>query len=426
VLWNLFEFGCNSQRKSTLRKNTLLTVAASVAVAAVVLAASPAQAALFNEVAFINVDGGTNKTDGLLIAVANGQLQIGRDGDGQLFPDDTLPDSEWGGVSGGDSEAPMSNFFAVSFDESGIHRSPGTPDVDEPWSRASAIGNESESTSTTDYDPHVWDTFQSSSTLSADGKSGTVVNTLSATYRHCPIFNVSMEECFAPGDVEYEVVLVATFDYTYPDQFVTVTTDLTLPTGWPMENTRLSWYTDSTLGSEDDGNQFSGTLADGATVAGVVDPETNLIEAVREIPGNPINFYAGNYECPIEDNGADCAPSSDGLWVAENAAFPNEVSTEEDVDNGFGAQRASTYEVGTTSHSFDLLFVDCVEGVESAVACADQGIARTADVVVEDPATLAATGVDQGATSGLVAGGVALLALGALVIARRVRRSNAS
>jgi hypothetical protein len=410
-LWNLFEFGRNSQRKPALRKNTLLTVAASVAIATVVLAASPAQAAFINEVTVINPDGGTNKTDGLLIAVANGQLQIGRDGSGQLFPDDNLPDSEWGG----DSDAPMSNFFALSFDESGIHRSPGTPDVDDPWSRASAIGNESEDTYTDDYNPHVWDTFQSSSTLSADGKSGTVVNTLSATYRHCPIFNVSMEECFAPGDVEYEVVLVVTYDYTYPHYFVTVTTDLTLPAGWPMTNTRLSWYADSTLGSEDDGNQFSGTLADGATVAGVVDPRINLIEAVREIPGNPINYFAGYYGCPIEDSGTDCAPSSDGLWVAENAAFPNEASTEEDVDNGFGAQSTSTYEVGTTSHSFDLLFVDCVEGVESAVACADAGFARTG--------SLAATGVDQGSTGGLIGGGIALLVLGTLVLARRLRRS---
>jgi len=398
-----------------------------VAVAGMVLAASPAQAlpALINDVTVINPDGGTSTTDGLLVTVANGQLQIGRAGGGQLYPDDEVPTTIWGGTSGGETEGPMGNWFGVTFDESRLDRTPGTPDVDVPATVHSAIGSEGGDTYSSEYVPAEWSTFESSSTLSADGKSGSVVNTMRKNYIPCDVFDVVGETCVTPSATHYDVVLVATFKYTYPDQFITVTTDLTLPAGWPGTNTRLSWVTDSTLGAEDSGNQFSGTLTSGVKIAGVVDPAITVIEAVRETAANPINYYAGNYMCPIEDNGSECAPSSDGLWVSGNAVFPNEVSTDEDVDNGFGAQSVSTYDVGTTSHTFDLLFVDCIEGVESAVACAEAGIARTAPAAPA-PAVLAATGVDQGATSGLVAGGLALLALGALVIARRVRRSNAS
>lgn len=153
-------------------------------------AVTPALAGTFGDFTTINSTGGTDETDGLKLDIASGQLQATRNGSGQLYSETAVPDPD-------DADA-MSNYFTVAFTSGGTD-----------YTIAPIGGGEVGY----GYD-FSWESGTSSSNLSDDGKSGTVVNTLTA-------------------DIDgSDVVLEITYTYTYPDLFVNVSTKLTLPSGW--------------------------------------------------------------------------------------------------------------------------------------------------------------------------------------------------
>lgn len=337
-------------------------IASIAAAAAIALTAAPAFAGTFGELSTINPTGGTSLTDGLKVDIASTQIQVLRNGLGQLYSADTLPSP--------DSVGEMSNYFEVSFTDG---------DTDH------VIGESGE------YD---WAAGTSSAVLSSDGKSGTVVNTLTGTY------------------LQDEVSLEVTFVYNYPDQFINVSTKLTLPAGWTFP-TRLHWNTDSTLGGADEGNQFEGTLSSGQTVRGVVSPDGTQIEAFRQVSGQSLNSWAGYYTCPSEDNGVDCNPASFNSWLIDNADAPNTVSVETDIDNGFGISTPVVSTAGAHTASFDLLFVGCLDGI-GALQCINEAVTPAVP-------ELAKTGASVVAPLGA---GVALLLAGLAVVAMR-RKAHA-
>ena len=361
-------------------KNKLL-IAGVAAAAAVALVAAPASATTiptgpFGDLFTINATGGTGADDGLKVDIAQGQIQVNRGGDGQLYPSDALPSN---------LTSEMNNYFSVAFDDGTVH----TINPQLPAPAAS-------------YDADlVWNSATSSETPSTDGKSGTVVNTLTSE------------------DTGHGVVILEiTYSYLFPDQFVNVSTKLTLPAEWSFP-TRLYWNTDSTLAGGDAGNQVEGTLANGQFVRGVIARNGSQIEAFRQVVGQSLNSWAGGYPCPWEDGGTDCNPASTYGWVVGNQDAPNAISTGRNVDNGFGISVPVVNAPGDHLASFDILFVTCLSGI-TAIECLNAGTGAVAEVP-----TLANTGINA-AQGGLLAGGAALFALvgAGLVIARRRKVNN--
>lgn len=341
-------------------------IASVAAAAAIALTAAPAFAGTFGDLTTINATGGTGLTDGLKVDIASTQIQVLRQGLGQLYSADEIPDP--------DSVTQMSNYFDVSYTVGDVDYVIGTNgDGSLNWTAGTSLAN-----------------------LSEDGKSGTVVNTLTADVPEA-------------GTVGLEV----TFAYTYPDQFINVSTKLTLPNGW-TNPTRLHWNTDSTLGGEDAGNQFEGTLASGQQVRGVVSPDGTQIEAFRQVSGQSLNSWAGQYTCPwsvadpIEGLDAiDCNPEEFSNWLKTNEDAPNTISTSLDIDNGFGISTPAVSTAGAHTASFDLMFVGCLDGVEAlqcindAVNPADPELANTGASVI----------APLGAAAALMIAGVAIVAI---------------
>lgn len=339
-------------------------IASVAAAAAIALTAAPAFAGTFGELTTINPTGGTSLTDGLKVDIASTQIQVLRNGLGQLYDAESIPSP--------DSVGEMSNYFDVSYT---------VGDVDY------VIG----SNGTID-----WTAGSSSAALSSDGKSGTVVNTVTADVPEA-------------GTVSLE----ATFTYTFPDQFINVSTKLTLPAGW-TNPTRLHWNTDSTLGGEDAGDQFEGTLASGQQVRGVVSPDGTQIEAFRQVSGQSLNSWAGYYTCPwtvadpIEGlDPLDCNPGSISNWLITNDDAPNSISTSLNIDNGFGISTPAVSAAGAHTASFDLLFVGCLDGI-GALQCINDA---TTPVEPELANTGASVVAPLGAAVALMIAGVAVVAI---------------
>lgn len=339
----------------------------------------------------INATGGTTTTDGLKIDVASGQLQITRAGATQLYGLLPLPDPLYANA--------MNNYFSVSYSLGG-----------------SAYTIDS-------YESEVeWVSGSSSVTLSDDGKSGSVVNTL-----------VSATD--ASKGLSTPLQLEVTFDYTYPDQYVTVSTALTLPSGWTQE-TRLYWNADATLGGNDDGDQFEGTSTSGQQIRGVTSPDRTSIQAFRQVPGQSLNSWAGYLDCPWGyDNLNQCDPLNEG-WLMNNLDAPNAISTATNIDNGYGVSMPAVSTAGTHRATFELIFVDCAPAADP-VACISQKVPPTPtddpeddssdghEEVIEDVAPVTPALASTGTSSlVLLVSSLTLLATGiALVALRRRARS---
>lgn len=338
----------------------------AVGVATVAAAVAPALALDNPGIAYtINPSGGTSLSDGLKLDIASGQIQVGRNGSGQLYSDTSIP------VDNNFNE--MSNYFVVAF---------GAGD---------SVGDSS------DLDAN-WDSFTSEATLTDGDKSGTVINHLSGEN----------------GDVLLDV----TYTYTYPNEYLNVKYDLTLSGARAGAAHRVYWYTDSYLEGSDEGNQFGGTSPAGQTFAGVVSMAGTQIEAFRQTDGQNLKWFAGDYECPYtnstdSDPVLDCTvdPGSDG-FAGEYIDFPNAASTATAIDNGFGVNSAESTS-NTESGNFDLIFASCLDGW-APLRCADEATGRH---------TLPDTGVSTGSAAAMVAGAAALAGVGFALVAIRRRRN---
>jgi LPXTG-motif cell wall-anchored protein len=346
----------------------------------------------FGPLLTINPTGGTSTTDGLKIDVASGQLQITRQGTTQLYGVLTppLPDPQY--------STAMYNYFSVVFTASGLNK------VIDSY-----------------IEDYSWESGTSSANLAADGRSGEVTNVLTSSA--------------IPGFAD-PVVLTTTFSYTYPNQYLTVSTALALPPGWNYP-TRVYWNADATLGGADDGNQFEGVSSSGQQLRGVVNPNGTTIQGFRQAPGQSLFSWAGYLDCPWGSY-ADCAPLTP-RWLANNLDAPNAISTGTNIDNGYGVSVPVVSTAGIHRASFDLVFVDC--GLNSSystaqlISCIDTKAPRPSggggsdrrngdeaieEVVAPEPAlpTLAATGLST-AVPIIVGLGLVMAGLGSVLLARR-------
>jgi LPXTG-motif cell wall-anchored protein len=318
-------------------KNKLF-IAGLAVLTSVALVASPAIAASptgpFGDLTIINPTGGTNSSDGLKIHIAQGQIQITRGGIAQLYPVTNFPSSTI--IS---SNSGVNNYFTVAFTKNNTVRT-----ISPPNGPAGA-----------QVEDIYWNSATSSATLTGGGQSGTVVNTLTS-------------QDTGDGIVTLEI----TYAYTYPNEFLNVSTKLTLPNPWTYP-TRVYWNTDSTLGGSDSGDQLEGTLNNGQVVRGVVSPDGTQLEGFRQVVGQNVNSWAGNYTCPWDDQSTDCNPASFHSWVDDNADAPNTISAQTNVDNGFGVSVPMVDTPGEHTASFDILFVSCVGGV-SPLQCIEAAV----------------------------------------------------
>lgn len=352
-------------------------------VASLALAAPPAFAAVDDPgvLATINPSGGAGLEDGLKIDIAYGQIQVGRNGSGQLYSDEDIPDAS--------SPTTMSNYFVVALSDGTNTSFIGSGDP-----TAAGTGTVAD-----------WESFTSEATLIDGDKSGTVVNHLKY------------------GSGATEVLLDVTFTYTYPNQWFNVAANLTLGSGYTGLQHKVYWYTDSYLEGADEGNHFGGTTPAGQEIAGVVSQAGTQIEAFRQVSGQSLKWFAGYYTCPYDEpvdedgtwtNEEECGTASgtDG-WMSSFADFPNVVAPSTLVDNGFGVNTVASTQL-TNSFTFDLLFASCLDGVSPQV-CADSASGF--------PPQLANTGVDS---TSLVASGLGALALAAIgVLLVTIRRRQA-
>jgi len=300
--------------------------------ASVAILAAPSFAAVSDPgvVETINATGGTSATDGLKLDVAFGNVQIGRKGQGQLYSDSELPSAaNYGNVK---------NFPVVALNYGGSLKIVGSRDSTNAVS---------------------WDSFTSESTLTDSGRSGSIVNHL--TY----------------GSGTSLVTADYTISYTYPNLYFNVKFDLTgLGTDYTVAGAdhRLYWFTDAYLGGSDSGYEFGGVTPGSQTVAGVYSADGTEIEAFRQVAGQNLDWYAGNYECPYTGpyTETDCgAIVGTGGFTEDYLPFPNTIATATDaIDNGFGVNSALS-SATTDSMNFDLLFADCVN--QSPLPCADAG-----------------------------------------------------
>lgn len=332
------------------------------------LPATPAFAA-FGSLETINPTGGLTSDDGLKIEIAQTEIQVTRDGETQFYGYGPAP------VAG--TQGYMLNYFEVSYTDGLVDHVIGQYNGNPTWESGTSEAN-----------------------LSSDGKSGTVINTVTTDVAGDP------------------VTLRVTFTYTYPNQFLNVTTRLTLPPGWNYP-TRVHWNADATLGGNDDGNQFEGTLASGREVRGVTTTDGTTIEGFRQVAGQNLFSWAGYLDCPWGSFGCSTLPTNS--WVGNNDDAPNEVSTATNIDNGFGISTPEVATAGNHSSSFDIFFVGC-ESAADPIACLDAIL--PSDPSPDSDTELAATGASAGMSGLLVA--ALLLALGAadLVLRRRAIQSS--
>jgi hypothetical protein len=347
-----------------------IIIAGIAALAVAVVPAGAAFAGTFGNLETINATGGVTGVDGLKIDYAAGAFQVLRNNQGQLYEADALPDPE--------SQGNISTYWTLNVG--------GTP-----------IGGDE------------WDTITSSSTTTDEGKSGQILSTLTA-------------------DLDSVVfTLDLTMDYTYPNEYFTTTVKLNVPAG-VTDAVKLYWNADSTLGGDDAGNQFTGFDADGNRLTGAVSPDGTSIEAVRTVP--TMNSWAGYYGCPT-DIDVTCEPGGTSNWITEGTNLPNTVQAnavdpvlpEDYTDNGFAVQPFSAAVVGDNTATFEFIFTGCDISSDPTECAGAAAAAPVVAPVVEAAPELASTGFD-GATSGVLAGGAALVALlGALAIVTTRRRA---
>lgn len=371
------------------------------------LFAVPASAGVFGDLETLNPNGGTSASNGIKIDYAAGSLQVTRNGLQQIYPAQSDVDEdpevycETGVFPNPDVLNCVSSAFIVTASSSSYDDdfTIGAPD---PWMDLPA-------------DPWDlnWSTVTSNSVVDEDG-SGTIYTVL--TYED---FDYCQEGCTS------DIVLLVEIDYTYPNQYLTVTTNVEFVLDeadvafynedWEL---RTYYYEDATLSGLDEGNQFEGTDANGNVFAGVIRPDGAAIEGVRAIADNDIFYYVGDYTCPIEYE-IDYCPDVDGGWTYYGTDLPNVVDPAEDVDNGFAVQSGPAIELADIRNeqsagvSYDLLFMACDAGTTDPEECIAAGGA------VPD---LAATGTDVVTP---VSAAVALFAIGALAVVLR-RRTNRS
>lgn len=348
-------------------------VGAAVAItAALTLASAPAQAAgEFGSLVTINPSGGSTTTDGLKIEIAGGQMQVFKNQNEQFYEFSPSPDA--------DANCSMYNYFTIAIDAN-----------DDKIVGCAPYGDPSPNAVS-------WASGTITSNLTAGDQDGTVTLTLVSN------------EVSAGKTLTLEVL----YTYVYPNPFVDIQTTLTIPAGIPgFTGAKQYWNVDATLGGSDFGDQIQGNLADGSEITGVVAADGSALEAFNQLPGQTMSSWAGAYTCAWNTDQTDVTncPNSANSWAFNGVNSPDGISTDTDIDNGWGVQAPDVSAAGTSVNSWRAYFVSCLNTNISAIQCIDEA---------NNP-SLPDTGADSATLAGLLGGGAALLALGvAIVVIRR-------
>jgi LPXTG-motif cell wall-anchored protein len=353
--------------------------ATAAIIAAVALTATPAQASgEFGSLVTINPSGGTSATDGLKIEIAGGQMQVFRGGAEQFYQLSPSPDAG--------SECAMYNYFTVAI----AATTPAIVGCDYYPGDAATNPN-----------LVTWASGTITSNLTNNDQDGTVTLML------------------VSNDVEAgtAITLQVVYTYTYPNPYVDLQATLTIPPGITgFTGAKLYWNVDATLGGADEGNQIQGTLADGSAITGVVAADGSAIEAFNQLPGQNMQSWAGGFTCAWDETqvGDTACPNSQGGWTFNGTDISAGISTDTDIDNGWGVQAPNMTTNGNSVNSWRVYFVSCLDSSLTALQCID----------ASTKAKLPNTGVDAGAIAGALGGAVALGLVGIALVAIR-RRSVA-
>lgn len=261
---------------------------------------------------------------------------------------------------------------------------------------------------------HEWMQVTSDKTTQPDG-SGTIHSVLSY-----PGLDFCDNGC--SGDLTLDVVM----EYTFPNQYYTVTTDVDFvvnsgdisASDWEA---RVFYYQDSTLSGLDEGNQFLRTDSDGNTLFGVIRPDGIALEGVRTHAGSPIHYFAGDYGCPVDDLADFCPEPDFGGWILTGADLPDVVDPAEDIDNGFAVQGGDEVHLSglaaaaESTSTFDLLFMECPAGTGDPTNCIETN-------GEEAESELASTGTDAETLVGFGSSAALLVAAGVAVTLIQRRR----
>lgn len=250
--------------------------------------ASPSHAA-DNQIT-LNSAGGTNSTDGIRVVYKGGSWQVIRNGTGQLYNPNSLPEGPdtvyngtWLTVSDGSSgEVVGSNLVATG---NGITYS--------PWTAVNTTG-------------------------SSTAGSGSFTSDLTAVI----------------GGLTYVVHL--TVNYSAPNSYFTQTYTVDIPAGNTKEVRLYNAY-DTFLSGGDSGAGFYS--AGPPTQVGVV---KNVIEALQYVSGPTWAGYASTTYTGIVD-------SDQGWGQGFGTNYPNEINPDPNTDNGIGVNWDFGTSPGTTA-----------------------------------------------------------------------------
>lgn len=305
---SLARFSLGRSRHRHRRHSGLKATASILAVAAsslglVVAAAAPAAA--FGSALIINSTGGTTTANGLKIHFGSGQFQVYRSGTGQVYGQTDNPGAATG-----------SNIF------NGIFLTVGS----------TVIGPRIAGVGTNTANNVEWDTITTTGAPPAGG-SGTVLSTLTKT---------------VAGKV-YSIAL--TIDYTYPDDYFTISYAVTIPTG-NTAAVKLYHAVDAFLGGSDAGPGFY--QASPTTMVGTYSapgaPGASALEAFRYRSGPTWTSYVESlYYCQFT---AGCATG----YVSNAGNYPNTVNPSPTNDSGYGINYNLGTTAGTTNIQNDWVF----------------------------------------------------------------------
>lgn len=269
-----------------------------------VLVAALAPALVFAQVV-INPTGGTTSSNGIRVTVGNtGQVQVLRLGTGQFY-----------------NPSLTAGATTISSMDNGVFLAVGNTVVG-PRNFATVAG------------PGVtlveWTPV--SNTLTPQGSGGTATTVLRATV----------------GTNTY--TLTVTWQYVYPNDFVTVTHALTVPAG-NTATIRLYQGFDAYLGGDDFGPSFSSVGP--PTLVGGYRPASNIVEAWRYRSGIAwTGYFAGFYGCLFDESRC---PAGQNNSINSAVTFTNYVESST-VDNAFGIMWNFGTGAGTYTTQNDLTF----------------------------------------------------------------------
>jgi hypothetical protein len=261
----------------------------------------------------INPSGGTGPGTGVRVHVGpTGQLQVIRNGTGQFFSQTATP----GATTNPGILTGLSN---------GVYLAVGTTNVFGPRHFAASTVP---GVTAAEFTP------VSNTVTPQPGGSGSATTVLRATV----------------GTRNYD--LSVRYDYTFPNDFVTVTHTLTVPSGNTVP-VRLYHALDAYLGGDDNGPSFF--VQGPPTVIGGFRQASNIVLAWRSRGGVPwTGYYGGFYECMFRD--LLCPMGSGGGNNVFGALTYNNWVDATVQDNGFAVMWNFGAAPGTQVVSNDLTF----------------------------------------------------------------------